>query len=52
MSRADIAYLLVAAFLAVVISVSLLSSRYMRFKHAHRYGRRGAKPVWKPFWMN
>lgn len=52
MTRAEIAYLLLVLFTAVVLAWWILTYRFVQYRRALQRGERRAKPVWKPFWMN
>jgi len=41
-------------FLLVAAGATILhfSFRFVRYQHAVRNGKRDARPVWRPFWMN
>ena len=51
MSRADIAYLIIAFMIACGIAGAILSLRFARYRREILRGHRHTKPVWKPFWL-
>jgi hypothetical protein len=52
MSRIELAYLLLTLFVVTIGAVFILSRRFVKYRRALERGRYGAKPAWKPFWMN
>ena len=51
MSRADIAYLILALLIAGCVAIVVLSRRFTQYQRSILRGNREAKPVWKPFWL-
>jgi len=51
MSRADLGIILLLALVGAIAVVSVLTVRYIKYRHALACGRRHLKPVWRPFWM-
>ena len=52
MSRLDLAYLMLFLMIALGATIWYLSHRFARYQHDVRHGKRDARPVWRPFWMN
>ena len=52
MERADLALVISLLLVAAVAGVTVLSVRYRKYDEDVRRGKRRAKPVWRPFWMN
>ncbi|MEO6041407.1 MAG: hypothetical protein ABIP41_05865 [Croceibacterium sp.] len=51
MSRTEQGYLIMLMLIAVVLAVTLLTMRYLRYRRALIRGKPGP-PVWKPFWID